>query len=114
QEVIDHMFFDGLQNPYDGHMMGHFAEQCVEKYGFTREQQDAFAIESVKRAQRAVQDGSFATEITAVTVKTRKGETVIEQDEEPFRADVDKIPGLRPAFKKDGTVTAASSSSISD
>src|SRR5690606_38946436 len=67
QEVIDHMFFDGLQNPYDGHMMGHFAEQCVEKYGFTRKQQDAFAIESVQRAQRAVQDGSFATEITAVT-----------------------------------------------
>ncbi len=114
QEVIDHMFFDGLQNPYDGHMMGHFAEQCVEKYGFTREQQDAFAIESVNRAQRAVKDGSFADEITAVTVKTRKGESVIEQDEEPFRADVDKIPGLRPAFKKDGTVTAASSSSISD
>lgn len=114
QEVIDHMFFDGLQNPYDGHMMGHFAEQCVEKYGFTREQQDAFAIESVKRAQRAAKDGSFTAEITPVTVKTRKGETVIEQDEEPFRADLDKIPGLRPAFKKDGTVTAASSSSISD
>lgn len=114
QEVIDHMFFDGLQNPYDGHMMGHFAEQCVEKYGFTREQQDAFAIESVQRAQRAIKDGSFAGEITPVTVKTRKGETVIEQDEEPFRADIAKIPGLRPAFKKDGTVTAASSSSISD
>lgn len=114
QQVIDHMFFDGLQNPYDGNMMGHFAEQCVAKYGFTREQQDAFAIESVQRAQKAVEDGTFAEEVVPVTVRTRKGETLVDKDEEPFRANIEKIPALKPAFKKDGSVTAASSSSISD
>ncbi|NHA15859.1 acetyl-CoA C-acyltransferase [Thioalkalivibrio sp. XN279] len=113
QQVLDHMFYDGLQNPYDGHMMGHFAEQTAGKYGFTREAQDAFSIESVRRAL-AAGDGAFATEITPVTVKTRRGEEVVATDEEPGRCDIDKIPSMRPAFAKDGTVTAASSSSISD
>lgn len=114
QEVLDHMFFDGLQNPGDGNMMGHFAELTAEKYGFTREDQDAFAIESVTRARSAVADGRFKDEIAPVTVKNRKGEVVVEDDEGPGVANVEKIPQLRPAFKKDGTVTAASSSSISD
>ena len=114
QQVIDHMFFDGLQNPYDGQMMGNFGEQCAEKYSFTREQQDEFSIESIKRAQASVEEGRFKDEIAAVTVKHRKGETVVDTDEEPARANVDKVPELRPAFAKDGTVTAASSSSISD
>ena len=114
QEVLDHMFFDGLQNPYDGNMMGHFAEQTATKYGFTREAQDEFAITSVTRARSAMSDGKFNAEIAAVTVKTRKGEKLISEDESPMKADVDKIPKLRPAFSKDGTVTAASSSSISD
>jgi acetyl-CoA C-acetyltransferase len=113
QQVLDHMFFDGLQNPYDGHMMGHFAEATAQKYGFTREAQDAFSIESVRRALAAI-DGAFAAEITPVTVKTRRGESVVTADEEPGRCDIDKIPAMRPAFAKDGTVTAASSSSISD
>ncbi|MGH8306733.1 MAG: acetyl-CoA C-acyltransferase [Gammaproteobacteria bacterium] len=115
QQILDHMFFDGLQNPYDGLMMGAFAELCAEKFHFTREQQDAFAIESVKRAQRSIKDGIFKAEIAPVTVKDRKGERVVDTDEEPGRCDISKIPALKPAFKKDGgTVTAASSSSISD
>jgi len=114
QEVLDHMFFDGLQNPYDGNMMGHFAELTADKYRFTREVQDAYAIESVNRARSAIAGGRFKDEIAAVTVTTRKGEVVIDEDESPMRADIDKIPQLRPAFRKDGTVTAASSSSISD
>jgi acetyl-CoA C-acetyltransferase len=114
QQVLDHMFFDGLQNPYDGNMMGHFAQVTADKYGFTREQQDAFAIESVTRAQNATSNGAFAGEIAPVTVKTRKGENVVSEDEGPGSANIDKIPTLRPAFSKDGTVTAASSSSISD
>jgi acetyl-CoA C-acetyltransferase len=114
QEVLDHMFFDGLQNPYDGNMMGHFAEITAEKYGFTREAQDAYAIASVTRARDAMASGKFSDEIAAVTVKTRKGESLVSEDENPMRANVEKIPTLRPAFKKDGTVTAASSSSISD
>lgn len=114
QEVLDHMFFDGLQNPYDGNMMGHFAELTAEKYGFTREDQDAFAIQSVTRAQAAIAGGRFTGEIAPVTVKNRKGETIVEQDEGPGVANIEKIPLLKPAFKKDGTVTAASSSSISD
>ncbi len=113
-EIIDHMFFDGLQNPSDGNMMGHFAEVTAEKYGFSREAQDEFAIASVTRARTAMADGKFETEIAPVTVKTRKGETVVSEDEGPGKADIEKIPTLRPAFKKDGTVTAASSSSISD
>lgn len=114
QEVLDHMFFDGLQNPYDGNMMGHFAELTAEKYGFTRDSQDAFAIESVTRARAAATDGRFTDEIAPVQVKSRKGETVVADDEGPGAANVDKIPKLRPAFKQGGTVTAASSSSISD
>jgi len=114
QEVLDHMFFDGLQNPYDGNMMGHFAEKTAEKYGFTREAQDDFAIQSVTRARAAMDDGRFADEIAPVTVTTRKGETLVDEDESPRKVDLDRIPTLRPAFAKDGTVTAASSSSISD
>ncbi len=114
QQVLDHMFFDGLQNPYDGNMMGHFAEETAKKYGFSRDDQDAFAIASVERARAAADSGAFDAEIAPVTVKTRKAEATIGTDEEPGRADVSKIPDLRPAFAKDGTVTAASSSSISD
>lgn len=114
QEVLDHMFTDGLQNPYDGNMMGHFAEQTARKYGFTREMQDAFAVESVRRALAAGSNGGFAAELVPLTIKGRKGETVVERDEEPLRADIERIPTMRPAFARDGTVTAASSSSISD
>jgi acetyl-CoA C-acetyltransferase len=113
-EIIDHMFYDGLTNPYDGKMMGHFADATAKKYNFTREQQDAFAAESVRRAVAAVQNKSFEREIAPVTVKDRKGERVVAQDETPFGCDIAKIPTLKPAFNKDGTVTAASSSSISD
>jgi acetyl-CoA C-acetyltransferase len=113
-EIMDHMFYDGLQSPWDGQAMGCFAETTAEKYGFTRAAQDAFAAESVRRAQRAVRDGDFVAEITPVTVKTRKGEQTVAQDETPFAVDIEKIPTLKPAFRKDGTVTAASSSSISD
>ena len=114
QEVLDHMFFDGLQNPGDGNMMGHFAELTAKKYGFSREDQDAFAIASVTRARAAAEAGSFEGEIAPVTVKTRKGESIVSADEGPTVANIEKIPNLRPAFAKDGTVTAASSSSISD
>jgi acetyl-CoA C-acetyltransferase len=113
-EVLDHMFFDGLQNPYDGKMMGFFADATAAKYGFTREQQDAFAGESVRRAQAALANGSFKNEITPVTTKTRKGEQVVDSDETPDTCDLNKIATLKPAFNKDGTVTAASSSSIAD
>jgi len=114
QEVLDHMFFDGLQNPYDGNMMGHFADLTADKYGFTREEQDEFAIESVTRAREAASSGAFVSEIAPVTVKTRKDEITVSEDEGPGKANIDKIQTLRPAFRKDGTVTAASSSSISD
>ncbi len=113
-EMLDHMFFDGLQNPYDGNMMGYFAEETAAKYGFTREQQDAFAIASVERARAAIESGAFAAEVTPVRVKSRKAEVEIAGDEGPLRQDVAKIPQLKPAFRENGTVTAASSSSISD
>ena len=113
-EIYDHMFYDGLQSPWDGKAMGCFADATAAKYGFTREDQDGFAAESVRRAQRAVRDGDFTAEIAPVTVKSRKGEQLVEQDETPFTVDIAKIPNLKPAFGKDGTVTAASSSSISD
>ena len=114
-KLIDHMFFDGLQNPYDGEMMGHFGELCADKYKFSREEQDNFAIESVKRAQKALANGLFKAETVPVTVKSRKGEYLVDNDEEPGKCDIKKIPTLRPAFKKEnGTVTAATSSSISD
>jgi acetyl-CoA C-acetyltransferase len=113
-EVLDHMFWDGLQSPYDGQMMGIFGETCADKYDFSREEMDAFATASVERAQRAMAEGDFTDEISSVTVKTRRGEVVCDQDEEPPRCDVSKIPNLRPAFRKDGGVTAANSSKISD
>ncbi|WP_185235051.1 acetyl-CoA C-acyltransferase [Teredinibacter franksiae] len=113
-EIYDHMFLDGLQDAYSNDLMGNYAEATAEKYGFTREAQDAFAIESLTRASKAIAEGKFEREITPVTVKTRRGETIITVDEQPGNARPDKIPSLRPAFKKDGTVTAANSSSISD
>ncbi|RFF28867.1 acetyl-CoA C-acyltransferase [Wenzhouxiangella sediminis] len=113
-KFLDHMFFDGLQNPYDGQMMGQFGEQCVAKYGFTRDEQDAFSKASVERAMKAIETEAFAAEITPVTVKTRKGEIEVATDEEPAKCPVDKMTKLRPAFAKDGTITAASSSKISD
>lgn len=110
----DHMFCDGLQDVKHGKLMGSFAEMCADKFSFTREQQDDFAISSLDHANHATQTGAFENEITPVTVKTRKGETTFSVDEQPGNAVIDKIRGLRPAFKKDGTVTAANSSSISD
>jgi acetyl-CoA C-acetyltransferase len=114
QEVLDHMFTDGLQSPWDGQLMGCFAEATSEKYEFTRKAQDEFAAESVRRALAAVANGDFAAEIAPVTAKSRKGDVVVDKDETPFTLDIAKIPTLKPAFKKDGTVTAASSSGISD
>ncbi|HET7202793.1 MAG TPA: acetyl-CoA C-acyltransferase [Steroidobacteraceae bacterium] len=113
-EIYDHMFYDGLQSPWDGKAMGCFADATAVRYGFTRDHQDAFAAESVRRAQRAVREGDFVAEIAPVTIKSRKGEQLLEQDETPFTVDVTKIANLKPAFAKDGTVTAASSSSIAD
>ncbi|HYC08670.1 MAG TPA: thiolase family protein [Steroidobacteraceae bacterium] len=113
-ELVDHMLRDGLQSPFDGKSMGCFADATASRYGFTRAQQDAFASESVRRAMQALQAGEFDVEVTPVTVKGRKGETVVARDETPGTCDVSKIATMRPAFNKDGTVTAASSSSISD
>ncbi|MCP4186712.1 MAG: acetyl-CoA C-acyltransferase [Gammaproteobacteria bacterium] len=114
-KVMDHMFLDGLEDAYEkGQLMGFFAEATADKYSFTREQQDEFAITSLRRAQAAIESGAFKEEITPVTIKTRKGEVVVDTDEQPFNANIDKIPTLRPAFRGDGTVTAANSSSISD
>src|SRR5690606_20165608 len=113
-KLIDHMAWDGLTNPYDGQAMGLFGESCVAKYGLTREDQDAFATASVERAVAATREGRFKAEIAPVTVATRKGEVVVDTDEDPTKVDVKKIPTLRAAFKKDGTITAASSSGISD
>jgi acetyl-CoA C-acetyltransferase len=113
-ELIDHLFYDGLQNPYDGQLMGHFADATARKYGFTRAEQDAFASESVRRARAAVRDDTFVPEITPVTVKGRKVDQFLERDESPATCDLSKIPKLKPAFSKEGTVTAASSSSIAD
>ncbi|MEO8250347.1 MAG: acetyl-CoA C-acyltransferase [Burkholderiales bacterium] len=113
--VMDHMMLDGLEDAYEpGRSMGTFGEDCAAKYNFTREQQDQFATTSVKRAQEATKSGAFAAEITSVKVKTRAGETEISIDEGPGKIKLDKIPTLKPAFKKDGTITAASSSSIND
>src|SRR5512147_1859707 len=114
-QVIDHMFFDGLEDAYDkGRLMGSFAEDCAQKYQFTREAQDAFAVASLQRAQRANKEGWFAWETTPLAIKAGKDEKFIETDEQPFKANLEKIPSLKPAFRKDGTVTAANSSSISD
>ena len=114
-QLVDHMAWDGLTNPYDGKSMGVFAESCADKYHFTREEQDAYAIESVNRAKAAQVSGAFADEIVPVTVSGRKGDVRIDTDEQPGRSDIAKVPALKPAFRKEnGTVTAASSSSISD
>ncbi|TVS10846.1 MAG: acetyl-CoA C-acyltransferase [Wenzhouxiangella sp.] len=113
-QALDHMFYDGLQNPYDNNMMGVFAEKCAAEYSFSREEQDAFSRASIERATAAMESGAFDDEITPVQVKTRKGEVEITADEEPPRCNVDKMASLRPAFAKDGTITAASSSKISD
>lgn len=113
-EIIDHMMRDGLQSPFDGKAMGSFADATASKYNFTRAQQDAFATESVRRAMQTLQAGEFDGEVTPVTVKGRKGDTVIARDETPGACDVSKIATMKPAFNKDGTVTAASSSSIAD
>ena len=115
QIVQDHMFLDGLEDAYDkGRLMGAFAEDCAEKFGFTREAQDEFALTSLSRALAANNDGTFAWEIAPVTVAGKKGDTVVDKDEQPAKASPEKIPLLKPAFRKDGTVTAANSSSISD
>ncbi len=115
QQVVDHMFLDGLEDAYDkGRLMGSFAEDCAGKYNFTREEQDKFAIASLERAQAANKNGWFAWEITPLAIKAGKNERFMEQDEQPFKANFEKIPTLKPAFRKDGTVTAANSSSISD
>src|SRR5512137_812585 len=115
QTVYDHMFLDGLEDAYDkGRLMGTFAEDCAAKYQFTREAQDRFALTSLSRALAANNDGTFAWEIAPVTVAGRKGDVVIDKDEQPAKASPEKIPTLKPAFRKDGTVTAANSSSISD
>jgi acetyl-CoA C-acetyltransferase len=114
-QVIDHMFYDGLEDAYEkGRLMGTFAEECAAKYSFTREAQDQFAITSLQRAQKANKEGWFAWETTPIAIKAGKEEKFIETDEQPFKANFEKIPMLKPAFRKDGTVTAANSSSISD
>ena len=114
-QAMDHMFLDGLEDAYDkGRLMGTFAEDCATEFGFTRQEQDDYALASLTRANGAIASGAFKAEITPVTVATRKGETVVDTDEQPGQARPDKIPTLKPAFRKDGTVTAANSSSISD
>jgi len=114
-QMLDHMFLDGLEDAFDkGKLMGVFAERTAKKYGFSREAQDEFAIRSLTRAKKAIEDGSFDAEVTPVTYKNRQGDVTVEQDEQPLTANLGKIPKLRPAFDKDGTVTAANSSSISD
>ncbi|MGN6322210.1 MAG: thiolase family protein [Dyella sp.] len=114
-KLVDHMAWDGLTNPYDGKAMGVFGELCADKYHFSREEQDAFAIESVKRSQAAQASGAFADEIVPVTVAGKKGDVQVDTDEQPSRSDINKVPALKPAFRKEnGTITAATSSSISD
>ena len=114
-QVLDHMFYDGLEDAYDkGRLMGSFAEDCAQKYAFSRAQQDEFAIASLRRAQKANREGWFAWELTPLAMKMGKEEKFVENDEQPFKANLEKIPSLKPAFRKDGTVTAANSSSISD
>ncbi len=113
-EIKDHMFFDGLEDARTGRLMGSFAQDTADKHGVTREEMDAYAIESLKRAKAAIDNGSLDSEIVPVTVSTRKGEVVVKDDEQPHNANIEKIPGLKPAFRKDGTITAANASSISD
>ncbi len=113
-EMLDHMYIDGLQDAYTGGLMGVFAEQCADKYTFTREEQDAYALESLRRANQAIEQGNFKAEIVPVTVKSKKAEKIVDIDEQPGNARPEKIPNLGPAFRENGTVTAANSSSISD
>ena len=114
-ELLDHMALDGLEDAYEKRTpMGEFAERTVERYGFTREDQDAFAIESLRRAKLANEDGTFDADVVPATIKSRKGDVTVQQDDQPFKSNPDKIPGLRPAFRKDGTISAATASSISD
>lgn len=113
-QLLDHMFVDGLEDAYTGRAMGSFAQETANERGITREQMDAFAVESLNRAKRAIEEGALKAEIAPVTIRTRKGESLVEDDEQPHKAAVDKIPSLRPAFAKDGTITAANASSISD
>jgi len=113
-EIKDHMFLDGLEDARSGRLMGSFAQETADQYGLTREQMDAYAIESLNRAKKAIENGSLDSEIVPLTVSTRKGEVVIKDDEQPHNANIEKIPSLRPAFAKDGTITAANASSISD
>ncbi len=113
-QLLDSMFYDGLEDAYEGKLMGVFAQQSADDYQFSREAMDEFAIRSLTRAKQAIDGQRFSNEIAAVTVTSRSGDTIVEQDEQPFKANIEKIPNLRPAFKKDGTVTAANSSSISD
>lgn len=113
-KIFDHMTMDGLEDAYNGEAMGIFAEMCVDKFGFTREDQDAFSMTSLERATAAINDGKFKQEIVPITVKSRRGEVEYDTDEQPGKSNPDKIPQMRPAFKKDGSVTAANSSSISD
>ncbi len=113
-KIFDHMTMDGLEDAYNGEAMGIFAEMCVDKFGFTREEQDAFLMTSLERAKKAIDEGKFKQEIVPFTVKTRRGEVECDTDEQPGKSNPEKIPQMRPAFKKDGSVTAANSSSISD
>ena len=113
-ELKDHMFLDGLEDARTGRLMGSFAQETADRHGITREEMDAYAIESLKRAQAAIQSGALNAEIVPVTVTTRKGEVLVKDDEQPLTANPEKIPGLKPAFRKDGTITAANASSISD
>ena len=113
-EIKDHMFLDGLEDARTGRLMGSFAQETADQYGITREQMDAYAIESLKRAQAAIASGALDAEIVTITVSGRKGDVVVKDDEQPLNANLEKIPGLKPAFRKDGTITAANASSISD
>ncbi|HSX86365.1 MAG TPA: acetyl-CoA C-acyltransferase [Pseudomonas sp.] len=113
-EIKDHMFLDGLEDARTGRLMGSFAQETADKYGITREDMDAYAIESLKRAQAAIASGVLEAEIVPITVASRKGEVVVKDDEQPLNANLEKIPGLKPAFRKDGSITAANASSISD
>ncbi len=113
-EIKDHMFLDGLEDARTGRLMGSFAQETADQYGISREEMDAYAIESLKRAQNAISSGVLASEIVPVTVSSRKGDVLVKDDEQPLNANLEKIPGLKPAFRKDGTITAANASSISD
>jgi acetyl-CoA C-acetyltransferase len=113
-EIKDHMFFDGLEDAETGRLMGSFAQDMANTRGYSRQQMDDFAIRSLQRAQKAITEGYFKDEIVPVTVSSRKGDVVVDQDEQPLNAKIDKIPSLKPAFAKDGTITAANASSISD